>query len=58
MGIGTQTGLTRRYVTVAGIDSGQAPKSIEHMHGTFRIPTLVRNADQLVRGLPRTVDSA
>ncbi len=40
------------YVTAAGIDPETAAREIERMHGPFRIPTLLRRADQLSRRDP------
>ncbi|MEQ9219275.1 MAG: endonuclease V [Cyclobacteriaceae bacterium] len=37
------------YVTAAGIDSGDAKAYIRQMHGAYRIPTLLKMADQLSR---------
>lgn len=45
------------YVTAAGIDPDQGATFIQQMHGRFRIPTLIKNVDQLARGLPLSVDS-
>lgn len=38
------------YVTAAGIDAQTAVSSIQSMHGEYRIPTLIKRADQLARG--------
>lgn len=37
------------YVTAVGIDLESAKKNIEMMHGEFRIPKLLKRADQLCR---------
>lgn len=37
------------YVTAAGIEVAVAARRIEQMHGPFRIPTMLRRADQLAR---------
>lgn len=37
------------YVTAAGIDPETAARDIQTMHGPFRIPTLLKRADQLCR---------
>lgn len=38
------------YVTAAGMEGADAARCVEMMHGPFRIPTLVREADRLCRG--------
>jgi len=38
------------YVSAAGISLEQAKEWIQSMHGPFRIPTLLKRADQLCRG--------
>ena len=38
------------FVTSAGIDIGVAKKLIANMHGNFRLPTLLKQVDQLCRG--------
>jgi deoxyribonuclease V len=35
------------YITAAGIDPEVATKNISHMHGKFRIPTLLKKVDFL-----------
>jgi deoxyribonuclease V len=44
-------GHSRRplYVTAAGMDVLEAARHIQEMHGKFRIPTLLKQADQLSR---------
>jgi deoxyribonuclease V len=37
------------YVTAAGLDVDSAARHVEAMHGPFRIPTLLRQVDQLCR---------
>jgi deoxyribonuclease V len=37
------------YVTAAGMDIMEAARHIQEMHGKFRIPTLLKHADQLSR---------
>jgi deoxyribonuclease V len=37
------------FVTTAGIDLDQAARQIQEMHGTYRIPTLLKRVDQLCR---------
>jgi deoxyribonuclease V len=37
------------YITSVGIDSGIASGYIRKMHGDYRIPTMLRKADQLCR---------
>ncbi|MCX5894325.1 MAG: endonuclease V [Proteobacteria bacterium] len=37
------------YITAAGIDPEVATKNTSHMHGTFRIPTLLKKVDFLCR---------
>lgn len=39
------------YVTAAGVPLADAAASIQTMHGRFRIPTLIRRADRLCRGI-------
>jgi deoxyribonuclease V len=39
------------YVTAAGMDLAEAASHIRAMHGPYRIPTLLKRADQLSRGL-------
>lgn len=41
-------------VSSAGIDEAMAAEYIKSMHGPFRIPTLLRIADQLARGIAGT----
>ncbi len=40
---------TPLFVTAKGMDSDQAKLNVEHMHGSFRIPTLLKKLDQLSR---------
>jgi len=40
------------YVTAVGIDTEKAKEKIQSMHGKNRIPTLLKNADQLCREIP------
>jgi deoxyribonuclease V len=40
------------YLTAAGMDAAEAAVRIAAMHGGHRIPTLIRRADHLARGLP------
>jgi deoxyribonuclease V len=46
-----QRGHSRRplYVSAAGIDAETAARYIQDMHGTYRLPTLLRRVDQLCR---------
>jgi len=37
------------FVTAAGVDPAQAAESVRVMHGEFRIPTLLKEADRLAR---------
>ena len=39
------------YVTAVGLDLAEAASRIRAMHGPYRIPTLLKRADQLSRGL-------
>ena len=39
------------YVTAIGIDEAEAAAHIREMHGPYRIPTLLKRADSLARGL-------
>ena len=39
------------YVTSVGIDQALAMKYIAEMHGDFRIPDLLKKADQACRGI-------
>jgi deoxyribonuclease V len=41
---------TPLYVTAAGMDLAEAANHIRAMHGSHRIPTLLKRADQLSRG--------
>jgi deoxyribonuclease V len=45
-------GTSRRplFVTAAGMDLAEAADRVRRMHGPFRIPTALRNVDQLCRG--------
>ncbi|MFN8610153.1 MAG: endonuclease V [Vulcanimicrobiota bacterium] len=42
---------TPLYVTACGVEEDWAARQIENMHGPFRVPSLLRRADQLARGL-------
>ena len=42
--------LSPLYVTAAGMSLSEAAQHIQEMHGEFRIPTLLKRADQLSRG--------
>jgi deoxyribonuclease V len=42
---------TSLYITAIGIDLDQAAQNIENMDGQFRLPTLLKRADQLCRGI-------
>ena len=44
------------YVTAAGLPLADAAARIQSMHGRFRIPTLIRQADQLCRGIAAPVE--
>jgi deoxyribonuclease V len=39
------------YITSVGIDPAVAAKEIRKMHGPYRIPTLLKHADALSRGM-------
>lgn len=39
------------FITAVGIDPAEAAERIRKMHGAFRIPTLLKQADQLARGI-------
>lgn len=41
------------FVTAAGVSAPEAAELIQKMHGAFRIPTVLRMADQLARELIR-----
>jgi deoxyribonuclease V len=41
------------YVTSAGLNQEAAAENIRRMHGPYRIPTLLKRADQLARGNAR-----
>ena len=45
-------GTSRRllYVTALGISQELAAERVSQMHGNYRVPTLIRLADQLARG--------
>ena len=45
------------YVTAAGMPLADAAASIRSMRGRFRIPTLIRRADQLCRGVDAPMQS-
>lgn len=45
------TSQTPLYVTACGIDLDKAAQNIENMHGNFRLPTLLKQVDQLCRGI-------
>jgi deoxyribonuclease V len=38
------------FITAVGVDPAEAAEGIRKMHGPFRIPTLLKRADQLARG--------
>jgi deoxyribonuclease V len=40
------------YVTAAGIDAEEVCRHVRDMHGPFRLPTLLREVDQLCRQSP------
>jgi deoxyribonuclease V len=40
---------TPLYITAAGLPLAEAASHIRSMHGNFRLPTLIRRADQLCR---------
>jgi deoxyribonuclease V len=40
------------YVTAVGVDAREAGRSIASMHGTDRLPTLLKRVDQLARSDP------
>jgi deoxyribonuclease V len=48
------TSRTPLYVTAVGIDLDEAVQNIEKMNGRFRLPTLLKRADQLCRGIIST----
>ncbi|MGD9636990.1 MAG: endonuclease V [Pirellulales bacterium] len=54
---GNATKLYRRnstrplYITANGISIGSAAGCIDRMHGNYRMPTLLKQVDQLARGL-------
>ena len=39
------------YVTARGIDQTAAARWVEQMHGAYRIPTLLKLVDRLVRSV-------
>lgn len=39
------------YVTAAGMPEAEAAKAITSMHGPYRLPTMLKRADTLCRGL-------
>lgn len=41
---------TPLFITAVGIELADAAEGIREMHGPFRIPTLLKRADQLARG--------
>ena len=42
--------ITPFYVTSVGIDPDDAKKHLLSMHGDFRIPVMLKRADQIARG--------
>jgi deoxyribonuclease V len=40
------------FVTAAGLDAASAARHVQTMHGSYRIPTLLRLVDQLCRQSP------
>ena len=48
------TSQTPLYVTGIGIDLDEAVQNIRKMVGQFRLPTLLKRADQLCRGIIST----
>ena len=44
--------LTPLFITAAGMDLKSATSHIQKMHGKFRIPTLLKQVDQLCRDVP------
>lgn len=56
-GIEILRGGSRRplYVTSAGIDPRGASEKIRTMHGSHRIPTLLKRVDLLARGLSNPI---
>jgi deoxyribonuclease V len=38
------------YVSAVGVDLEEAAAWVAHMHGEYRIPTLLKRVDQLCRG--------
>ena len=51
-----QRGSSRRplYVSAAGMELQEAKRHIAQMHGKFRMPALLKRADQLSRAAART----
>lgn len=45
------TSLSPLFVTAAGMDPNDAAEYIRLMHGSYRIPTLLKQVDRLARGL-------
>jgi deoxyribonuclease V len=39
------------HVTALGLDAADAAARVAAMHGPYRLPTLLKRADQLARGL-------
>jgi len=45
------------FVTAVGIDASAAATEVVRMHGPYRVPTLLRNVDQLARhGMPDRIE--
>jgi deoxyribonuclease V len=44
------------FVSAVGIDLDEATAAIDAMHGPYRIPTLLRLADQIARGVRSGID--
>lgn len=52
-GVPVRRGASARplFVTAAGMDAQAAAQAIQGMHGSYRVPTLLRRVDRLARGL-------
>ena len=45
-------GARALWVTAIGLDADEAAERVRRMHGTYRLPTLLKHVDQLCRSAP------
>jgi deoxyribonuclease V len=43
------------YVTAVGMDIALAAEHVARMHGTYRLPTMLKRVDRLAREAPSTL---